>query len=109
MTPMARIDGDQVAAVRLPRTGRLADGSTVTNYPALPADVLHAEGWREVHDDGPPDHDPDTHYVTRDLTVDGDTVRSIYTLVPLPEPEPDRLAALEDAVDTLILDSLGGL
>jgi len=109
MGSMARIDGGQVVAVRLPRTGRLADGSTVTNYPALPADVLHAEGWREVQDDGPPDYDPEAHYVRRELAVDGDTVRAVYTPVPLPEPEPDRLAALEDAVDALILDSLGGL
>ena len=62
---MARIDNGEVTATRLPRTGRLADGRTVSNYHRLDTAILHDEGWRELVDDGPPEHDPDTHRARR--------------------------------------------
>lgn len=100
MTTFARIKDGAVVAVGLPRTGVLADGSTVSHYPALPADVLYAEGWREVEDDGPPDHDPETHFTTRELTVDGDEVVAVYAIHERP-PEPEPGPSLEEQVATL--------
>lgn len=47
---------------------------------------------------------------TVELYDNGVLISTEIVEVPDPEPSPDeRIAALEDAVDTLILDSLGGL
>lgn len=83
----ARIDGGEVVAPRLPRTGRLADGRTVTNYHRLPAETLNAEGWRQVVDDGPPSHDPETQRARHTGHVydeTADVVRVEYEVVDLP-------------------------
>lgn len=91
MTPKARIDGDgQVVATRLPRAARLADGSTALNYPALPPETLTAEGWRDLVDNAPPDHDPETHRAVRTGHVydpDDDVVRTTWEIVERP-PDP---------------------
>ena len=88
---MARIDNGEVVATRLPRTGRLSDGRTVSGYDKLPPDVLYDEGWRDVTDDGPPEHDPETHYARRTGYVydpDTDTVTATYKVVERP-PDPE--------------------
>ena len=87
---MMRVEGGEVVERRLPRSGTL-DGRPVTNYPALPADTLYAEGWRDVTDDGPPEHDPETQRARRSGYVydpDGDTVTATYEVVERP-PDPD--------------------
>lgn len=89
MTQNARIDGDTVSASQIPRIGRLSDGRTVSNYRALPDDVLYAEGWREVIDGGQPDHDPETQRVRRTLEAQGDEVRAVYTVEDRPPPPPE--------------------
>lgn len=94
MTPMARIDDDgQVVATRLPRVGQLDDGSAVLNYPALPDDVLAAEGWRPLVDDGPPTHDQATERARRTGHVydpDDDVVRAGWEIVDAPPPPDDE-------------------
>ena len=87
---MMRVENGEVVERRLPRSGTL-DGRKVSNYPALPADVLYAEGWRGVDDDGPPEHDPETHRARRTGHVydpGTDTVTAIYEVVERP-PDPD--------------------
>ena len=87
---MARIDNGEVAATRLPRTGRLADGRTVSNYHNLDTAILHDEGWRELVDDGPPEHDETTHRARRighTYDPDADVVRAEWEIVERP-PNP---------------------
>ena len=87
---MMRVENGEVVERRLPRSGTLG-GRPVSNYPALPADTLYAEGWRDVQDDGPPEHDPETHYARRTGYVydpDTDTVTATYEVVERP-PDPD--------------------
>lgn len=84
---MARIDNGEVVATRLPHSGQLADGRTVSNYHRLPGPTLRNEGWREIVDDGPPTHDPATHQARRtghtyDATAD--VVRVDYEIVERP-------------------------
>ena len=75
----------------LPITAKLADGTWVSNYHLLPADVLAAEGWlplEEVY----PEYNPETHYIELDTVVetDGKIVVS-YKTIPLPPDEIDLL------------------
>ena len=87
---MARIDNGRVTATRLPRTGRLADGRTVSNYHRLPTETLESEGWRQLVDDGPPTHDPDTHRARRTghtYDPDDDVIRATWEIVERP-PDP---------------------
>ena len=88
---MMRVENGEVVERRLPRSGVL-DGRPVSNYPALPADVLHAEGWRDVTDDGPPDHDEETHRARRTGYVydpDADVVVAEWEVVERP-PDPEQ-------------------
>ena len=87
---MARIDDGEVVATRLPRNGKLADGRGVSNYHMLDPAILHDEGWRDIVDDGPPEHDPDTHRARRiGYTYDAgdDKVHVDYEIVERP-PDP---------------------
>lgn len=109
----AQVKDGQIVATRLPRHGVLSDGRTVSNYLALPDDTLYAEGWREVVDNGEPDHDPETQRVRRDLEVQGDEVHAVYTVEdqPPPEPRPDVatwLGALRQALGKQTIRQIGG-
>ena len=87
---MMRVENGEVIERRLPRSGTL-DGRKVSNYRALPADTLYAEGWRDVTDDGPPDHDPDTERARRTgyrYDPDADVVVAEWEVVERP-PDPD--------------------
>lgn len=113
MTRYAQVVGGQVAATHLPAVGVLADGSTVSNYAALPADVLADEGWLPLEDERP-DYDPATQQLVLDrYDIAEDAVTAVYVAQPLPPPEPTpptraELDALIDAVATLTLAALEG-
>jgi len=88
---MMRVENGEVVERRLPRSGTF-DGRPVSNYHRLPVDTLYAEGWRDVTDDGPPEHDPETHYARRTGYVydpDTDTVTATYEVVERP-PDPEQ-------------------
>jgi hypothetical protein len=75
----------------LPKSAQLTNGTWVSNYHLLPADVLAAEGWlplEEVY----PEYNPETHYMVSDTVVetDGKIVVS-YKTIPLPPDEIDLL------------------
>lgn len=97
---MVRVSDGVISQTRLPRRGRLSDGRSVSNFHALPAETLHAEGWREVKDNGEPDYDPETQRVRRSLEVHGDEVRAAYTVEDRPPPE-DAGPTAGDVLDAI--------
>lgn len=88
-----QLQDGEIVAYSLPRTGLLSDGRAVSGYHFLHPDILHAEGWREVQDEGPPEYDEETHYYTRELEVQGDEVVAVYTIHenPVGQTETDAL------------------
>lgn len=95
----AHVLSGQVTETRLPRSGVLSDGRPVSGYHLLPPSVLHAEGWREIVDSGPPSHNPSTHLAAvtgHEYDTGEDVVRVVYTLYEVgeegtvsPVPSPD--------------------
>ncbi len=82
------IEGGQIVKHRLPRTGKLSDGSSVSNYHKLPPETLKAEGWLPVVENKP-DYDPETEVLQGpNYDIQAEQVDANYTAVPKPEPEP---------------------
>ncbi len=105
----ALIENGQVTKTRLPRTGTLKDGSTVSNYNLLPHDVLIAEGWLPLIDD-PPETDDKHRAVRTGYEIYGDRVEAIYSIEEIIPPaiseeelqDKARLKAQQLAVKSLI-------
>lgn len=82
----ALVVDNQLEQVGLPRSGQLSDGRRVSNYSALPVEILEEEGWVEVQDLGPPAYDPETENLIKsyEVTVDG-AVNLVYSVETRPE------------------------
>ncbi len=108
------VENGQVTKTRLPRTGTLKDGSTVSNYNLLPHDVLIAEGWLPLVDE-PPETDEGFRAVLTGYEIYEDTVEAVYEIeeiIPMPVSDVDliekaKLKAQQFAIKPLIIaDSL---
>ena len=75
----AYIENGQVTKTRLPKTGTLKDGSTVSNYNLLPHDVLLAEGWLPLIDE-PPETDTKYRAVIAGYEIYADRVEAVYSI-----------------------------
>lgn len=103
------VENGQVTKTRLPRTGTLKDGSTVSNYNLLPHDVLIAEGWLPLVDD-PPETDEGFIAVPASYEIYEDRVEAVYEIeeiIPMPVSDVDliektKLKAQQLAVKSLI-------
>lgn len=106
-TAWAQVRDNVIRKVGLPRTGNLADGSPVSNYHLLPAEVLEAEGWQLIQDEGPPEYDPLTHFLSVNLEVVDGMVKRVYAVEELPpsppEPPPTPVFySADEAIDILL-------
>ena len=105
----AYIENGQVTKTRLPKTGTLKNGSTVSNYNLLPHDVLLAEGWLPLIDE-PPETDEKHMAVTTGYEIFADRVEVLYSIeeiIPSAISEEElqdkaRLKAQQLAVKPLI-------
>ena len=105
----ALIENGQVTKTRLPKTGVLKDGSTVSNYNLLPHDVLIAEGWLPLADK-PPTTDEKHRAIITGYEIYADRVEAIYEIeeiIPSAISEEElqdkaRLKAQQLAVKPLI-------
>ena len=105
----ALIENGEVTKTRLPRTGTLKDGSTVSNYNLLPHDVLIAEGWLPLVDE-PPAVDKGFQAVLTGYEIYEDRVEAVYEIeeiIPMPVSDVDliekaKLKAQQLAVKPLI-------
>jgi len=103
------VEHGQVTKTRLPKTGVLKDGSTVSNYNLLPHEVLIAEGWLPLIDE-PPETDEKHRAVRTGYEIFTDRVEAVYSIeeiiphAPSEEELQDkaRLKAQQLAVKSLI-------
>jgi len=79
------VEHGQVTKTRLPRTGTLKDGSTVSNYNLLPHDVLLAEGWLPLIDE-PPITDEKHRAVITGYEIFPDRVEAVYLIEEIIPP-----------------------
>lgn len=95
----ARVKNSEVIQVGLPSTGTLKDGSTVSGYNLLDADVLAAEGWVTLVDNSPV-YDSATEYLEHAGYTVGETeVTANYIVRLIPAPEPPQPTMEEYLVD----------
>ena len=92
----AYIENGQVTKTRLPKTGVLKDGSTVSNYNRLPHDVLLAEGWLPLVDE-PPTTDDKHRAVITGYEIYGDRVEAIYSIEEIIPPPIQTEELVEQA------------
>jgi len=105
----ALIENGEVTKTRLPKTGVLSDGSTVSNYNLLPHDVLLTEGWLPLIDE-PPTTDEKHRAVITGYEIYADRVEAVYSIEEIIPPAPSeeelqdkaRLKAQQLAVKSLI-------
>lgn len=81
----AYIENGQVTKTKLPKTGTLKDGSTVSNYNLLPHDVLLAEGWLPLIDE-PPETDTKHRAVITGYEIFADRVEVLYSIEEIIPP-----------------------
>jgi hypothetical protein len=92
----ALIENEQVTKTKLPKTGTLKNGSTVSNYNLLPHDVLIAEGWLPLVDD-PPETDDKHRAVRTGYEIYGDRVEAIYSIEEIIPPPIQTEELVEQA------------
>lgn len=105
------VENGQVTKTRLPRTGTLKDGSTVSNYNLLPGDVLIAEGWLPLVDE-PPETDEGFRAVLTGYEIYEDRVETVYEIeeiIPMPVSDVDliekaKLKAQQLAIKPIIAE-----
>lgn len=84
---------------KLPKVGKLSDGTTVSGYDKLDRDVLLSEGWLDLIDDIP-EHDPATEEPHFDgFDIKEDRVVKTYKILPIPEPKMSDVEMLQERID----------
>lgn len=107
----ALIENGQVTKTKLPKTGTLKNGSTVSNYHLLSHDVLLAEGWLPLIEE-PPETDEKHRLVVSGYTIYEDRVEAVYKIeeiVPMPVSDVDliekaKLKAQQLAIKPIIVE-----
>ena len=109
---MIQVINNEIKQYKLPKTGTLKDGRTVSGYHLLDEDVLKDEGWLPL-EDSPPEYDEETQYLIQDgYEILEDKVIKKYKIEDVPEPiepEPDiieilenKIVELEETIDTML-------
>ena len=105
---LAQVINNEIKQYRLPKTGTLKNGSTVSGYHLLDEEKLKEEGWLPL-EDIPPEHDIETQYLTNDgYEILEDKVIKKYRIEDIPEVVEPR--DLEQEIEELrqIIDILLG-
>jgi len=105
------VENGEVTKTRLPKTGALSDGSTVSNYNLLPHEVLIAEGWLHLIDE-PPSVDEGFRAVLTGYEIYEDRVEAVYEIeeiIPMPLSDVDliekaKLKAQQLAIKPIIIE-----
>ena len=101
------IDGE-IKLYRLPKTGILKDGSTVSGYHLLDENILRDEGWLPL-EDIKPEYDEETQYLVNDgYEILEDKVVKKYKVEDIPEREEPRDLEVEIEELRQIIDILLG-
>ena len=98
---LVQVINGEITQTRLPKTGYLKDGRSVSGYNLLDAKTLANEGWLPLEDKRPL-HNEKTHYLADDgYDIQAKKVVKKYTVEPIPEQEPDEFEQLIERVATL--------
>jgi len=108
-----KIKNNEVIERGLPKTGRLSDGSWVSNYHLLPEETLLAEGWLPLVDE-PPETDEKHRAVITGYDIYTDRVEAVYEIkeiIPMPVSDVDliekaKLKAQQLAIKPIIAEEI---
>ena len=104
---MIQVINGEIKQYRLPKTGILKDGSTVSGYHLLDEYLLKDEGWLPL-EDNPPKYDTETQYLMNDgYEVLEDKVIKKYKVEDIPEREEPRdleaeVGELKQTIDIIL-------
>ena len=105
---MIQVINGEIKQYKLPKTGILKDGSTVSGYHLLDEETLKEEGWLPL-EDIQPEYNEETQYLINDgYEILEDKVIRKYRIEVIPEREEPR--DLEQKIEELrqIIDILVG-
>ena len=88
---MIQVINGEIKQYRLPKTGKLKDGRTVSGYHLLQIETLKEEGWLLL-EDVKPEYNPETQYVRPtgyDILSDKVVKKYIVKDIPLEETETE--------------------
>ena len=105
---MIQVINGEIKQYKLPKTGILKDGSTVSGYHLLDEETLKEEGWLPL-EDIQPEYNEETQYLINDgYEILEDKVIKKYKIEEIPEEE--ELRDLEAEIEELkeIIDILLG-
>ena len=104
---MIQVINGEIKQYKLPKTGILKDGSTVSGYHLLDEETLKEEGWLPL-EDIQPEYDVETQYlVTDDYEILEDKVIKKYRIEDIAEEVEPRdleveIEELRQIIDILI-------
>ena len=103
-----QIINGEIKQYKLPKTGTLSDGRTVSGYHLLDEEVLLDEGWLPL-EDIPPEYDEETQYLANDgyETLEDKVIKK-YRVEDIPEREEPRDLEVEIEELRQIIDILLG-
>ena len=96
---MIQVINNEIKQYKLPKTGTLKDGSTVSGYHLLDEEVLLEEGWLPL-EDIKPEYDEETEIVVATgYDIQTDKVVKLYEVKPMPvEEEYPDVKAMEQTI-----------
>ena len=101
---MIQVINGEIKQYKLPKTGTLSDGRTVSGYHLLDEEILKQEGWLPL-EDNPPEYNPETQYLIFDgYEILEDKVVKKYRIEDIPEPEepePSEIDLLKNEIEEL--------
>jgi len=108
---MIQVINEEIKQYSLPKVGTLSTGESVSGYHLLDEEVLLDEGWLPL-EDSPPEYDEETQYLVNDgYEILEDKVIKKYSIVDIPEPQPNeieilnnKIAKLEQVIDAILGD-----
>lgn len=98
---MIQVIDNEIKQYRLPKTGKLKDGSTISGYNLLPKVTLYSLGWYDIVDKKP-DYNPETHHLLfKDYEID-DINKSATKIYEVVEIKPNEFEELKEAFNELL-------
>ena len=95
---MIQVINGEIKQYKLPKTGTLKDGRTVSGYHLLDEEILLDEGWLPL-EDVKPEYDEETQYLASDgYEILEDKIIKKYRIEEIPEPQPDELQELSNYI-----------
>lgn len=104
---MIQVINGEIKQYKLPKTGTLKNGSTVSGYLLLDEETLKEEGWLPL-EDIQPEYDMETQYIVNDgYEILEDKVIKKYKVENIPRPQQNEIDYMLDLDFRISLLELG--